>query len=74
MNDKEKIYRAIALDLLKKYVDAEEGCIGEFSGNFYKDRLRLEKEVKYYLSELNAEDYYSDITSDKWIFEVEGWR
>lgn len=72
MNNKEKIYRAIALDLLKLYVDAEESVISEYSGDFYRDRLRLEKEVKHYLNKLDAEERYSDITNGLWIFEVEG--
>ena len=72
MTDEEKKYRAIALDLLKRYVDSEETVCSEFSGDFYKDRLRLEKTIKKYLKELDAEDKYEEITAEHWIFEVEG--
>lgn len=71
MPDKEKKYRAIALDLLKSYVNSEETVCGEFSGDFYKDRLRLEKTIKKYLKELDAEDKYEEIIAEHWIFEVE---
>lgn len=71
MIDKEKKYRAIALDLLDRYISAEETAIGEFSGDFYEDRLKLEKVVKDFLSDLDAEDRYSNLTNGKWIFEVE---
>ena len=71
MTDTEKKYRAIALDLLKRYVNAEETVCGEFSGNFYKDRLRLEETIKKYLKELDAEDKYEEIIAEHWIFEVE---
>ena len=36
-----------------------------------KQHSFLEKEVKHYLSKLDAEEHYSDITDEKWIFEVE---
>ena len=71
MTDTKKKYRAIALDLLKRYVNAEETVCGEFSGNFYKDRLRLEETIKKYLKELDAEDKYEEIIAEHWIFEVE---
>lgn len=71
MTDKEKKYRAIALDLLDKYVGAEETVCSEFSGDFYKDRLRLERVVKDFLKDLDAEDKYEEIINDKWIFEVD---
>ena len=71
MTDTEKKYRAIALDLLKRYINSEETVCGEFSGNFYKDRLRLEKTIKDYLKKLDAEDKYEEITAEHWIFEVE---
>lgn len=71
MTDKEKKYRTIALDLLDRYIDAEETVCSEFSGNFYKDRLRLEKTIKDYLKKLDAEDKYEEITAEHWIFEVE---
>ena len=72
MTDIEKKYRAIALDLLKRYVNSEETACSEFSGDFYKDRLRLEKTVKKYLKELDAEDKYEEIIAVHWIFEIEG--
>ncbi|MEE3307878.1 hypothetical protein [Sharpea azabuensis] len=71
MTDTKKKYRAIALNLLKRYVNAEETVCGEFSGNFYKDRLRLEETIKKYLKELDAEDKYEEIIAEHWIFEVE---
>ena len=71
MIDKEKKYRAIALDLLKRYINSEETVCSEFSGDFYKDRLRLEKTIKDYLKKLDAEDKYEEITAEHWIFEVE---
>lgn len=71
MTDKEKKYRAIALDLLNRYIGAEETVCSEFSGDFYKDRLRLERVVKDFLKDLDAEDKYEEIINDKWIFEVE---
>ena len=71
MIDKEKKYRAIALDLLKRYIDSEETACSEFSGDFYKDRLRLEKTIKDYLKKLDAEDKYEEITAEHWIFEIE---
>lgn len=72
MTDKEKKYRAIALDLLDRYIDAEETVCSEFSGDFYKDRLRLERVVKEFLIDLDAEDKYEEITNGRWIFGVEG--
>lgn len=72
MTDKEKKYRTIALDLLDRYIDAEETVCGEFSGDFYKDRLRLEQVVREFLIDLDAEDKYEEITKGRWIFEVEG--
>lgn len=72
MTNEEKKYRSVALDLLDRYVSAEETVCGEFSGDFYKDRLRLERIVKEFLIALDAEDKYEEITNDKWIFEVEG--
>ena len=71
MIDKEKKYRAIALDLLKRYIDSEETACSEFSGDFYKDRLRLEETIKKYLKNLDAEDKYEEITAEHWIFEIE---
>lgn len=71
MTDNEKKYRTIALDLLDRYIDAEETVCSEFSGDFYKDRLRLEETVKKYLKKLDAEDKYEEITAEHWIFEVE---
>lgn len=70
--DKENQYKTIALELLQKYVDSEETVCSEFSGNFYADRLRLEKMVRDYLKKLDAEDKYEEITTEHWIFEVEG--
>ena len=72
MTDKEKKYRVIALDLLYRYIGAEETACSEFSGDFYADRLRLEKTVKDYLKKLDAEDKYEEITAEHWIFEIEG--
>ena len=72
MIDKENQYKTIALELLQKYVGSAETVCSEFSGNFYADRLRLEKIVKKYLKELDAEDKYEEITAEHWIFEVEG--
>ena len=72
MADKENQYKTIALELLQKYVDSEETVCSEYSGDFYSDRLRLEKTVKKYLKELDAEDKYDEITANHWIFEVEG--
>lgn len=71
MTDKEKKYRDMALDLLNRYIGAEETVCGEFSGDFYKDRLRLERVVRDFLIALDAEDKYEEIINDKWIFEVE---
>lgn len=34
-------------------------------------RLKLEKVVKDFLSDLDAEDRYSDLINGRWIFEVE---
>ena len=65
-------YKTIALELLQKYVDSEETVCSEFSGDFYADRLRLEKTVKEYLKKLDAEDKYEEITAEHWIFEIEG--
>lgn len=72
MADKEIQYKTIALELLQKYVDSEETVCSEYSGDFYADRLRLEKMIKKYLKELDAEDKYEEITAEHWIFEVEG--
>lgn len=72
MTNEEKKYRDVALDLLDRYVSAEETVCSEFSGDFYKDRLRLERIIKEFLIALDAEDKYKEITNDKWIFEVEG--
>lgn len=69
--DKGNQYKTIALELLKKYVDSEETVCSEYSGNFYADRLRLEKMVKDYLKKLDAEDKYEEIIAEHWIFEVE---
>lgn len=65
-------YKTIALELLQKYVDSEETVCSEYSGDFYADRLRLEKTVRDYLKKLDAEDKYEEITAEHWIFEVEG--
>jgi hypothetical protein len=70
--DKENQYKTIALELLQKYVDSEETVCSEYSGDFYADRLRLEKTIKKYLKELNAEDKYEEITAEHWIFDVDG--
>ena len=72
MTNEEKKYRDVALDLLDRYISAEETVCSEFSGDFYEDRLRLERIVKEFLIALDAEDKYEEITNDKWIFEVEG--
>ena len=71
MTNAEK-YRQVALNLLEMYVEAEQDVIGEFSGNFYESRIRLEREIKVQLKKLNAEDMFKEITSNKWVFEVEG--
>ena len=68
----EEKYRQVALDLLEMYVEAEQSVVGEFSGDFYKSRIRLEREIKKHLKKLNAEDMFEEITSNKWLFEVEG--
>lgn len=73
MTDKEKKYRTIALDLLDRYIKAEQTVCGEFSGDFYKDRLRLEQVVREFLIVLDAEDKYEEITNGRWIFKVEEW-
>lgn len=65
-------YRQVALDLLEMYVEAEQSVVGELSGNFYESRMRLEREIKKHLKNLDAEDMFEEITSDKWLFEVEG--
>ena len=70
--DRGNQYKAIALELLQRYVDCAETVCSEFSGDFYADRLRLEKTVKRYLKKLNAEDKYEEIIAEHWIFEVEG--
>ena len=70
--DKENQYKTIALELLQKYVDSEETVCSEYSGDFYADRLRLEKTIKKYLKELDAEDKYEEITVEHWIFDVDG--
>lgn len=69
MTVKERKYQAIAIYLLNKYVEAEEEVCGEFSGDLYTDKLRLEKEIKDILKDLNAEDEYIQIIKDKWIFD-----
>lgn len=69
--NKENQYKTIALELLQKYVDSEETVCSEYSGDFYADRLRLEKTIKKYLKKLDAEDKYEEITAEHWIFEVE---
>ena len=71
MTGKEKKYRAVALDLLNSYLNAEEIVLSECSGDFYKDRLRLERVVRNFLIDLDAEDKYDEIINGKWIFEVE---
>lgn len=71
MTDKEKKYRNIALNLLDRYIEAEETVCSEFSGDFYEDRLRLEQIVRDFLIDLDAEDKYEEIINDRWIFEVE---
>ena len=71
-SSKENQYKTVALELLQKYVDSEETVCSEFSGNFFADRLRLEKTVKNYLKRLDAEDKYEKITEENWIFEIEG--
>lgn len=65
-------YRQVALDLLEMYVEAKQSVVGELSGNFYESRMRLEKEIKKHLKNLDAEDMFEEITSNKWLFEVEG--
>lgn len=72
MADKEIQYKTIALELLQKYVDSEETVCSEFSGDFFADRMRLEKMIKNYLKKLDAEDKYEEIIAEHWIFEVEG--
>mgnify|MGYP003498106495 CR=1 FL=1 len=67
----ERKYQSIALNLLKKYIEAEESVCGEFSNDFYKDRLRLEKEIKDILKVLNAQEKYDYIIKDCWIFDIE---
>lgn len=66
---KEEKYKAIALELLEKYVDAEETVISEFSGDFRKSIKILEEKVIKYLKKLDAMDYLDEIKKDKFIFE-----
>ena len=49
--------KQIALDLLKKYKEAERALIWEYSGNISKAETELEKECEHYkaLIELAAE-------------------
>ena len=71
MTFKERKYQAIALNLLDKYIEAEEEVCGEFSGDLYKDKLRLEQTIKDILKDLDAQDKYMNIIKDKWIFDCE---
>lgn len=67
----EKEFQAIGLELLQKYILAEEIVIGELSGDFHKSKLTLQANVKNYLQRLHAEDKYAEITENHWIFEID---
>lgn len=45
------------LKLLGKYIDAEIGLIGEYSGDFYRDYQQLRDEVQPYLEGVDPSDY-----------------
>lgn len=70
MTNEEK-YRSIALELLDKYVEAEQTVIGEYSSDFKTSSSLLESKIVKYLEELNAEDHLDEIKADRWIFEIE---
>ena len=69
---KEEKYRAIALNLLQKYIDSKATVIGELSGNFKESAEILKNEVMGILNALDyGEEKFSELVSDVWLFDEE---
>lgn len=68
MNNKEKLYKKIVIDLLSKYIESEQDVISEYSGDFKKSAEYLKKEVMSYLRMIDeGEDMFNELVKDMWI-------
>jgi hypothetical protein len=68
MNNKEKLYKQIVIDLLLKYIQSEQDAISEYSGDFKKSAEYLKKEVMSYLRKIDeGEDMFDELVKDMWI-------
>lgn len=68
MNNKEKLYKKIVIDLLSKYIESEQDVISEYSGDFKKSAEYLKKEVMSYLIKIDeGEDMFNELVKDMWI-------
>lgn len=68
MNNKEKLYKQIVIDLLSKYIESEQDVISEYSGDFKKSAEYLKKEVMSYLRKIDeGEDMFDELVKDMWI-------
>lgn len=68
---KEEQYKKVALELLGKYISAEETVIGEFSGDFKNSARMLKKEVLKYLKKLDMdESYFDTLAAERWLWDT----
>jgi alanyl-tRNA synthetase len=68
MNNKEKLYKQIIIDLLSKYIESEQIVISDYSEDFKKSAEYLKKEVMSYLKMIDeGEDVFNRLIKGSWI-------
>ena len=68
MNNKEKLYKEIIINLLSMYIESEQSVISEYSGDFKKSAEYLKKEVMSYLKMIDeGEDVFYKLVEGSWI-------
>lgn len=68
MNNKEKLYKQIIIDLLSKYIESEQIVINDYSEDFKKSAEYLKKEVMSYLKMIDeGEDVFNRLIKGSWI-------
>ena len=68
MNNKEKLYKQIIIDLLSKYIESEQIVISDYSEDFKISAEYLKKEVMSYLKMIDeGEDVFNRLIKGSWI-------
>lgn len=68
MNNKEKLYKQIIIDLLSKYIKSEQIVISDYSEDFKISAEYLKKEVMSYLKMIDeGEDVFNRLIKGSWM-------